>query len=268
MARAEYAFDQAWARERERLAALEGTFDDGTMRRIAALGDAGGWRCLEVGAGGGTIASWLCERVGPAGRVVATDVDTRFLEGLEHPNLEVRRHDVASDPLERGHFDLVHARAVLEHLPARDEVVARLVEAVRPGGWLVLEDFDLTPVLEVPPGGWFATPDSSRDLVTRVFRAIREAIDGAGADLAYGGRLPEVLEAHGLVDVDAELQARLVRGGTPHADYSRLTIELLRPLLAERLAPGELDEAIRRHDDPGTAWMSIPIVAAWGRRPG
>lgn len=267
MERAEYAFDPAAERERERLAGLERALDPGTMRRIAGLGDAGGWRCLEAGAGGGTIASWLCEHVGPAGHVVATDPDTRFLEELDHPNLEVRRHDVVADPLEPRSFDLVHARALLEHLPARDDVVARLVEALKPGGWLLVEDFDLTPVLSGPADAWFVTPEDNRELLLEVFRAMRDAFADVGGDLDYGNRLPGVLMAHGLAEVGAELESGLVRGGSDATVFSRLSIELLRPLLADRLGEDRLDEAIRRHDDPGTAWMSIPLVAAWGRRP-
>ena len=65
-----------------------------------ARGVGPGWRCLEVGAGAGSIAGWLADRVGPSGQVIATDLDTRFLEQQARPNLEVRRHDVVRDPLE------------------------------------------------------------------------------------------------------------------------------------------------------------------------
>jgi trans-aconitate methyltransferase len=93
-----------------------------------------------VGAGGGSIARWLAERVGPTGIVVATDIDTRFLDGQELPNLEVRRHDITRDALERDRFDLVHVRAVLEHLPERDAILGHLVASLKPGGWLLAED--------------------------------------------------------------------------------------------------------------------------------
>lgn len=85
----------------------------------------------------GSVAGWLSTAVGPTGRVVATDLDVRLLDRLDD-RVEVVRHDVTRDPLEHDAFDLVHARAVLEHLPPRDEIVGKLASALRPGGHLVL----------------------------------------------------------------------------------------------------------------------------------
>jgi hypothetical protein len=65
---------------------------------------------LEVAGGGGSIAEWLCRQVGRSGHVVATDLELRFLEAIHASNLEVWRHDILSEPLPEGAFDLVHAR--------------------------------------------------------------------------------------------------------------------------------------------------------------
>src|SRR3712207_2281029 len=111
-----YVFDNAWQQARDRLAGLEQAFDPGTIRHLAARGVGPGWHCLEVGAGGGSIADWLCRQVGSSGRVVATDLDTRFLEALAYPQLESRRHDIVTDELEEGAFDLIHVRLLLHHL--------------------------------------------------------------------------------------------------------------------------------------------------------
>src|ERR671936_3170110 len=110
---ATYAFGNAQEIQRERLATLASLFDPGTVAVLEPLGVGPGWRCLEVGAGGGSIASWLCERVAPDGAVVATDLDATVLRGLSHPNLEVRVHDVVVDDLPFDEFDLVHLRLVL-----------------------------------------------------------------------------------------------------------------------------------------------------------
>src|SRR5687767_8144447 len=130
-----YVYDQAWEHERERLAGIERWLDPVTSRVFQMLGVADGWSCLEVGGGGGSVAEMLCDAVGSAGTVVVTDLDTRFLDAIERKNLEVRRHDVVNDELESDTYDLIHARLLLEHLPARRDILKKLGTALRPGGW-------------------------------------------------------------------------------------------------------------------------------------
>ena len=86
--------------ERERLALLEAARDPKTFELIGRFGIREGCQCLEVGAGGGSVVRGLAERVGPTGRVVAVDLDTRFLKTLKLPNVEVRQQNIMTDPLE------------------------------------------------------------------------------------------------------------------------------------------------------------------------
>ena len=92
----EYSLDNDWILARQRLALLEAHTDVGTIRFLDALDVGDGWRCLEVGGGGGSITEWLCRRVGPTGRVVATDINTRFLDALDFENLERCVHTTLS----------------------------------------------------------------------------------------------------------------------------------------------------------------------------
>ena len=138
-----YLFDNEALEAGDRFGALASLFDPITFRHLEKLGVTKGWRCLEVGAGGGSVASWLATRVGESGQVVATDLDVRWLEQrLRAPNIEVRRHSVVDDPLPDGFFDLVHERLVLLHVRERVAALGRLASALRPGGWLLAEDFD------------------------------------------------------------------------------------------------------------------------------
>ena len=50
-------------------------------------------------------------------------------------------------------WDLIHERLVLVHIPRRLEVLDRLVEALAPGGWIVLEDFDTGEVRSIDREG-------------------------------------------------------------------------------------------------------------------
>src|SRR5690348_8987341 len=106
----QYLFSHEWEGESDRLMALSAALDPVTKRHLAPLGVGPGWRCLEVGAGTGTVAEWLAGLVGEKGRVLATDLSLALMEarGLQAENLELRVHDVIHDPLPEGEFDLVH----------------------------------------------------------------------------------------------------------------------------------------------------------------
>jgi ubiquinone/menaquinone biosynthesis C-methylase UbiE len=107
-----------------------------------ARGVEPGWRCLEVGAGGGSVAEWLCGVVGGEGSVLATDLDATVLQALRHPNLEVRAHDLLIDELPARTFDLVHARLLLAWLSDPEVGLRRMLGVVKPAGCLVVEEMD------------------------------------------------------------------------------------------------------------------------------
>jgi hypothetical protein len=285
-----YLLDHAWAGERERLDGLGVVFDPGTIGHLERVGVGPGWRCLEVGGGSGTVARWLCERTGPTGRVVATDLDTGILTSLGIPGLEIRRHDIVQDDLEEGAFDLVHTRLVLEHLPQRDVALTRMARALAPGGWLVVESFQLTPmtVASARPSAGLRWASLS---LPALFRAVLLAMRPAGLDSRLGHRLPAELSRLGLVDVDAEGRAVFIQGGSPAASVATLSLTRFADLLTDppaaltapgpwtlsgllhRLPPlrrflaGRLDGLRSLFDDPDIWAMGPVLVAARGRRP-
>ena len=136
--------------ERRRLGMLAEARDPRTRRMLDSTGLSPGWRCWELGAGGGTVSAWLGRRVGPDGSVWSTDVDLQFHRPVL-PNVVVERHDVTRDQVPDAAFDLVHARAVLQHLPERDQVMETLWDALVPDGWLVVEDGAFASFAEQTP---------------------------------------------------------------------------------------------------------------------
>src|ERR1700683_5653283 len=150
-----YGLDDAWRNALARLISLEQWLYPATIRHLRARGVGAGWRCLEVGAGAGSVARWLCGQVCPGGEVVAPDIDTRFLDSRSEANLRVLRHDITADNLPHGAFDLVHCRLVLAHLPDRHAVLSKLGGALKPGGQLVAEEMDFVSVVADAdePGG-------------------------------------------------------------------------------------------------------------------
>src|SRR5437016_71779 len=191
-----YVMNRQAPEESQRLSLLEAWADPGTIKCLNAVGVSPGWSCLEVGAGAGSIARWLCERVGLVGRVVATDLDCSLLDSQNTPNLEILRHDIVSDPLPDGAFDLAHARMVLEHLPEREQVLQKIVSSLRPGGWIVLEDQD---IVSVTPGRNHSAELNNQFMLRSL--ALVRLLKGAGVDLEYGRRVYEELRSENLVDV-------------------------------------------------------------------
>jgi SAM-dependent methyltransferase len=276
-----YVFDHAWDGERRRLDGVQTAFDPSTIRHLEARGVGPGWRCLEVGAGAGSMARWLCERVGPTGNVLATDISLKLLEGLDLPNLEVRRHDIVNEDLPAGAFDLVHCRLVLEHLPERERALANMIQALAPGGWLVVEDMDWTSM-----GVVSSRASSGVRAVIRVFSGLLRSV---GYDRRFGRRLAVELGRHGLVDVGAEGLVTVMVGGTASVDWARPSQERVRDLLfGDGPAPDRVGRfrdtlarcpTLRRQietrfdkmagylDDPSFAFVNPTLITAWGRRP-
>jgi SAM-dependent methyltransferase len=257
-----YAFDNSGAQAATRFSALATIFDPGTIRHLKEIGIRKGWRCLEVGAGGGSIARWLCNQVGATGQVLATDIDIRFLETLGQSNLEVRRHDIVSDPLPQATFDLVHFRLVLGHLPNRDEVLGRLVTALRPGGWMLAEEFD----------SYSLHPDHTINIAETAlvaFGAMQAVLAKHGFEGHYGRRLVGRLRAHGLADVAAEGRLFVFQGGTSGADLTRAGISQTRNEMidAEAITEAEIEHDLLQLNSANFMMPSPIMWAARGRRP-
>jgi SAM-dependent methyltransferase len=214
--KAEYLLDNSWVHARHRLALLEDWADPTTTRHLAGLGVTEGWHCLEVGGGGGSIAAWLCRRVGVKGSVTATDINPLFLGALDFPNLEVRRHNILEDDLELGAFDLIHVRAVLMHLRERGRALDSLVSALKPGGWLLVEEGDGATFVADPRAG-----EEACHRFLRVAAALNAT--GAGLDLSYRRRLYADVCAHGPTEVRGEGRSSMARGASPLAEFWRIT---------------------------------------------
>lgn len=257
-----YLFDNAATEAPARLAALTETFDPGTIRHLEARGIAEGWKCLEIGGGLGTVTRWLAARVGQAGQVVTTDIDTRFLNPEELTNVEIWRHDIVEQDLPTDVFDLAYTRLVLSHLSNPQRALAKMAGAVRPGGWVVVEDF------EVWPG---ANPGDGSDAASglKTASAMQNVIAAAGADMRLGRSLPQRLRAAGLTDVGAEGRVLLWRGRSTGATLMRLNFEQLRdPILGTgQVTAEEYAADLVRLDDEGFEIRSPILWTAWGWRP-
>ena len=262
-----YLLDNQQTQAGIRFGALAELFDPVTFRHVDRLGIGQGMRCWEVGSGGPSVPEGLADRVGRGGAVVAPDIDTSWAERAAGAApggvIEVLRHDVAADPPPPGGFDLVHARLVLVHVTDRAEALSRMIAALKPGGWLLLEDADpgLQPLL---------CPDESgpeQRLANRLRSGFRELMAQRGADLGYGRTLPRLLREAGLQDVQADAFFPITSPACTVLEDA--TVRQIRDrLVAAGLATDqEIDHHLANVATGTLDLATAPLVSAWGRRP-
>jgi SAM-dependent methyltransferase len=246
--------------EQERLLMLARERDPMTRRVLTEIGVTAGWACCDVGSGAGTIARWLGDQVGSTGRVLSLDVDTRF-QPPSSGNVDVRAHDVTREPIGDGEFDLVHARALLQHLDQREAVLDTMVRAAKPGGWIVVTDSDWVQFDAQPLPEPFAT-------LSGLLRA--DSARRHGHDATWGRRLLPAFRQRGLVDIHADGVVYTMHGGTDSAEW--YVAGLARTIEHHRrvgtLPEGfPAEEALAQARDPDFAILSPVSMTVRGRRP-
>jgi SAM-dependent methyltransferase len=257
--------------ERSRLELLQQIFDPASCSRLEFVKP--GWRCLDVGAGRGSIAAWLSQRVGDAGRIVATDIDTAGLQHLS-AHCEVLRHNFLEDPLDAlrpGSFDLVFARFVLVHLTGKQEVAVRsMIECLRPGGWLVIEDLDMSTFESANPWHPLAAE------FDRIVQAMREGYRTRGMlDPTCGRTLGASFRQFGLINVNHEVTAKIHAGASPVARWHVESMKAITASLLKRQMPDQAREAavastgilIKALEDPDFLFLDQLYHTATGQRP-
>ena len=257
-----YLLDNQQVEAGQRFDALSVLFNPSTFRHTQALGLAAGWRVWEVGAGSPSVPAHFASQVGPRGHVLATDIDTSWLSGRQTPYM-VLRHDVGVEPPPEGGFDLVHARLVLVHVAQRTQALASMVAAVKPGGWVLLEEAD--PALQP-----LVCPDESgpeQELANRMKNGFRVLLAGRGVDLAYGRKLPRLLREAGLSQVHSD--AYFPMGGPACTELERATVEQIREriVVAGIASDAEIEQHLCNVMSGCLDLATSPMVSAWGRKP-
>jgi len=199
------------------------------MTALDRLGLREGWRCVDVGAGGGDVSVALAEIVGRDGRIYAVDSDPHARDqvaALAAASAQVVAITQTGEELLLPEaVDLAFCRFLLLHVHDPLKVLARMGETVRPRGWVVAQE-PITSAGRID-GAPFSMPDARHPDV--------------------GALLPALARQAGLEVVDAWAEAPAGAGPGPVADYiAHLT----------GVEPG---------DDPV---VLPPLVTVVARRPG
>lgn len=247
---------------REQLEYLDLLLDHHTTAALDAVGVRPGDRCLEIGAGSGSIARRLADRALPGGQVIAVDLDPSRIASRR--GLDVRQHDITRGVPMGAHFDLIHARLVLMHLNRRREVLADLVDALAPGGWLVVGEYSAPPFEPVS-----APTPADAELYHQVVQTTIDQIGRPGGiSYEWHAEVDGQFGRAGLVDVHSHRHTEAVAGGSTGA---LLLSNYIRQVDGPLRALGIPDEDLRRfHElmtDPRFRTWMFDFTYVSGRKP-
>ena len=173
-------------------------------------------------------------------------------------NVKLQKDDLFDSRLAPGSFDLVHARFQIAPLGRAQEQLAAYRRLAKPGGWLVLEDPDLS--------SWRVNP--SAPAVERLIRVIEEGFRAAGGNFNSGRELPGLLRTLG---VEPEIRAAVIALQPGHP-YLRLPLQFassLRPRLEGLIGKDELASLLADAEAdlsaPGVWGTTFTLIQSYGR---
>jgi SAM-dependent methyltransferase len=248
--------------ELERLQLQSRVWEPSGRQLLARLDGGSGARALDVGCGALGWLRILSEWVGPSGEVIGGDVDESLLEAARSflkaagaSNVELLLDDLFDSKLEPQSFDLVHARYLIAPLGRGSEQVAAHRRLVRPGGTLVLEEWDL--------GSWHFNPPAPA--AERLIRLLGEIFARLGGEA--GRELPALFGEIGVEDPGIDAHVVALEPGHP---YLRLPLQFsvaLEARLLEAVSEGELASLRRDAEselgEPGRWGTTFTLVQSW-----
>ena len=195
---------------------------------LATLKVGDGWRCLELGCGTGVGLEQIARRVGAAGEVLGVDINPRPIEYAREAlrrsgfqNARFMAQDIESLELEPGVFDLVYARIFLYHMPDHEAVFRKMTHWVRPGGLVLVQDYDCSALRHIPALPCYA----------RYQELFERAVGLCGAHFTIGRDLVRMFTDAGLEGIEARGDVHVSVSGDPYYEIPADILDNMRTVI-------------------------------------
>ncbi|APD47722.1 methyltransferase domain-containing protein [Synechococcus sp. CS-602] len=255
------------AAEQQRLSQQHALWLSSAQEAWGRAGLAAGERVLDLGAGPGFVSLELARQVGAGGRVLALELSPSYGEAARRAaaeaglaQLEVRRHDLCSDPLPQEGFDLVWCRWVAMFLPSLEPLLDQLAATLKPGARVLFHEYVHWSTFGLHPDG---------DAVRRFGAAALASFRAAGGDPDVNRRLPSLLAARGF-RIDALRPLPLLGSPGDAGDAVANWLESFVDVYGQQLirqgfwtptaAAAASAEIAAASQDPGAYWMGPTVM--------
>ncbi len=224
----DYLYKNDFKQAEKRLEYLEKIEDPYTYEFISKLNLKKGSTCLELGAGRGSVAKHLCDIVGKNGLVRAVDIDTRFLNRFSLSQLLITDKNIEDIEFNTNEYDFIHARHILLHIKRFDKILEALYNALKPNGWILIEESDFLT--------WSAIKSIKNEdipLFNDVIQKILDLYASRGMDTGCGTACYKQMSDYKNKVLTSNSRCRMVQGGSDEAKFHKITMGQLQPTLSE-----------------------------------
>jgi ubiquinone/menaquinone biosynthesis C-methylase UbiE len=261
-------YDEAEHRRLEQQAAR---LEPATRDALHAAGVGPGWHCLDVACGTGANMRIMGTMVGASGRVHGIDLDdvygSRAAETLNSVGPGVfsfQKFDVMGkgDP-DGAPYDLVFTRLLICHMTEPARAVERLWRWVKPGGTLLVQDYDMGIMCAMPHSPAHAEG----------FELIRQSFTRSGKDARAGTSMPHYFMKAGAGFPDGTRVASYLAPASLMTPAATAVLTSLAPALEKMgvASKAHVAEVIARMQaaakDPEASARGPDLVASWKKKP-
>lgn len=155
-----------------------------------------GWKCLDVGAGPGFVSMDLRERVGSKGEITAIEPSDFYLNHLRRQcelkgwtNFKFILGKAEDVKIENGYFDFIFLRWVIDFVSAPEKLLTKLLQCLRKGGTIAIQDYAYEGITLFPKGGPF---DNIAAIVRNYFKS-------GNGDANFTVKIPSIFREHNVI---------------------------------------------------------------------
>ncbi|MEM7127839.1 MAG: methyltransferase domain-containing protein [Chloroflexota bacterium] len=259
------------SQEYQRLRVQAKLWEPMTARVLQQAGLAPGMSCLDLGCGPGEVMRLMGETVGPMGHVTGVDVDGKvgneglgILQETTDSQFAFIETDIeATDELPGAPFDMIFTRLTLIHLDDPVAALRKMMRWTKPGGVVVVQDFDFRAWGTYPP----------HEAMNEAIQVASTVMEKSGLDPQMGFKLPTYFMDAGLgapdgTDVSGLLSGFDVVGRMTQAVYNNVFPFAQKMGLADEAQRESIFASIEEAIEAGTHTASSPLlVGAWKQTP-